>query len=150
MTNRGRQNGSGPFRVSEAAHLGLHALAVIAAGPEPVVRTREIAAQLKASAAHLAKVMVALEHAGLVTGTRGPTGGYRLNRPARQISLREIYEAVEGPMQARACLFGEPVCKASGCALSSYFGKLNRDVIRTLERTRLTDLVKEFGGKNGK
>jgi DNA-binding IscR family transcriptional regulator len=136
MTNRGHQNGSGPFRVSEAANLGLHALAVIAAGPEPVVRTREIAAQL--------------EHAGLVTGTRGPTGGYRLNRPARQISLREIYEAVEGPMQARACLFGEPVCKASGCALSSYFGKLNRDVIRTLERTRLTDLVKEFGGKNGK
>jgi Rrf2 family protein len=150
MTNKGHKNGSGPFRVSEAANLGLHALAVIAAGPEPVARTREIAVRLKASAAHLAKVMVALEHAGLVTGARGPTGGYRLNRPARQISLREVYEAVEGPMQARACLFGEPVCEASGCALSSYFGKLNRDVIRTLERTRLTDLVKEFGGKNGK
>jgi Rrf2 family protein len=150
MSNTGRQNGSGPFRVSEAANLGLHALAVIAAGPEPTCRTREIAARLKASAAHLAKVMVALEHAGLVTGTRGPAGGYRLNRPARQISLREIYEAVEGPMQARACLFGEPVCSAGGCALSGYFGKLNRDVMRTLERTRLTDLVKEFGEKNGK
>jgi Rrf2 family protein len=150
MTNNPRQGGSGPFRVSEAANLGLHALAVIAAGPDPVARTREIALRLKASAAHLAKVMVALEHAGLVTGTRGPTGGYRLNRPARQISLREIYEAVEGPMQARSCLFGEPVCEAGGCALSGYFGRLNRDVIRTLERTRLTDLVKEFGGKDGK
>jgi len=150
MPNTGHQNGSGPFRVSEAANLGLHALAVIAAGPEPIARTREIAARLKASAAHLAKVMVVLEHAGLVTGTRGPTGGYRLNRPARQISLREIYEAVEGPMQARACLFSEPVCDTAGCALSSYFGKLNRDVMRTLERTRLTDLVKEFGGRNGK
>ena len=150
MTNRPHPAGSGPFRVSEAANLGLHALAVIAAGPEPVARTREIALRLKASAAHLAKVMVALEHAGLVTGTRGPTGGYRLNRPARQISLREIYEAVEGPMQARSCLFGEPVCEAGGCALSGYFGRLNRDVIRTLERTRLTNLVKEFGDKNGK
>ncbi len=150
MTNTPRQNGSGPFRVSEAANLGLHALAVIAAAAEPMTRTREIAARLKASAAHLAKVMVALEHAGLVTGTRGPTGGYRLNRPARQISLREIYEAVEGPMQPRACLFGEPVCDAGGCALSSYFGRLNRDVIRTLGRTHLTDLVREFGGKDGK
>ena len=150
MTNKPHQSGSGPFRVSEAANLGLHALAVIAAGSEPVARTREIAARLKASAAHLAKVMVALEHAGLVTGSRGPTGGYRLNRPARQISLREIYEAVEGPMQARACLFGEPVCDAGGCVLSGYFGKLNRDVMRTLDRTRLTDLVKRFGGKNGK
>jgi Rrf2 family protein len=150
MPNTGRQNGSGPFRVSEAANLGLHALAVIAAGPEPVARTREIAARLKASASHLAKVMIVLEHAGLVTGTRGPSGGYRLNRPARQISLREIYEAVEGPMQARACLFSEPVCEAEGCALSNYFGKLNREVMRTLQRTRLTDLVKEFGGENGK
>jgi Rrf2 family protein len=150
MTNNHRSGGSGPFRVSEAANLGLHALAVIAAGPEPVARTREIAARLKASAAHLAKVMIALEHAGLVTGARGPAGGYRLNRPPRQITLRQIYEAVEGPMQARECLFGEPVCSAGGCALSDYFGKLNRDVIRTLERTRLTDLVKEFGGNNGK
>ncbi len=150
MTNRLRRIGSSPFRVSEAANLGLHALAVVAVATEPATRTREIAVRLKASAAHLAKVMVALEHAGLVSGTRGPAGGYRLTRPARQISLREIYEAVEGPMQARACLFGEPVCKASGCALSDYFGKLNRDVIRTLEHTRLTDLVREFGDKNGK
>ena len=149
MTNSHRSGGSGPFRVSEAANLGLHALAVIAAASEPVTRTREIAARLKASTAHLAKVMLALEHAGLVAGTRGPSGGYRLTRPARQITLREIYEAVEGPMQARACLFGEPVCGTKGCALSGYFGRLNRDVMRTLERTRLTDLVKEFGGRNG-
>ncbi len=125
-------------------------LAVIAAASGASARTREIAARLKASTAHLAKVMVALERAGLVTGTRGPTGGYRLNRPARQITLREIYEAVEGPMHVRTCLFGEPVCKAKGCALSSYFGRLNRDVIRTMERTHLTDLVKEFGGRNAR
>jgi Rrf2 family protein len=150
MTNTRHHTGSGPFRVSEAANLGLHALAVIAAGPEPSCRSREIAARLKASVAHLAKVMVALEHAGLVVGTRGPSGGYQLARPASRIFLKEIYEAVEGPMQARACLFGEPVCEAGGCVLSAYFGKLNRDVVRTLARTRLTDLVKEFGGKNGK
>jgi Rrf2 family protein len=150
MANTSRPNGSGPFRVSEAASLGLHALAVIAAAPEPVTRTREIAARLKASAAHLAKVMVALERAGLVVGTRGPSGGYRLTRRASRISLRQIYEAIEGPMQARACLFGEPVCEAGGCDLSDYFGKLNRDVIRTLGRTRLTDLVREFGSDNGK
>ncbi len=150
MANTRRQSGSGPFRISEAANLGLHALAVIAAGPDRACRTREIAARLQASAAHLAKVMVALEHAGLVTGTRGPAGGYRLVRPASRISLKEIYEAIEGPMQARECLFGEPVCEADGCVLSEYFGGLNRDVIRKLARTRLTGIVKEFGGKNGK
>ena len=150
MTNKTRSGGSGPFHVSEAANLAIHALAVIAARPGLLTRTREIATRLKASVAHLAKVMGALERAGLVTGTRGPAGGYRLNRPARQISLREIYEAVEGPMEARECLFGEPVCNAESCALSDYFGKLNRDVIRTLGRARLTDLVREFGGEDGK
>ncbi len=150
MTNTRHHCGSGPFRVSEAANLGLHALAVIAAGPEPTCRTREIAARLKVSLAHLAKVMVALDHAGLVMGTRGPAGGYQLARPASRISLKEIYEAIEGPMGIRSCLFGEPVCDTKGCALSGYFGRLNRDVARTLARTRLTDLVKEFGGKNGK
>ena len=150
MNNTRHHTGSGPFRVSEAANLGLHALAVIAAGPEPSHRTREIAARLKASVTHLAKVMVVLDHAGLVVGTRGPAGGYRLARPASRIFLKEIYEAIEGPMQARECLFGEPVCEAQGCVLSKYFGGLNREVIRKLARTRLTDLVKEFGGKNGK
>jgi Rrf2 family protein len=150
MTNRRRPAGSAPFRVSEAANLGLHALAVIAAGPEPTARTREIATRLEASVAHLAKVMVALEHAGLVAGTRGPAGGYRLTRPAARISLKDIYEAIEGPMAAPACLFGEPVCQSDGCMLSDYFGRLNRDVIRTMARARLTDLVREFGGKSGK
>jgi len=150
MINRGHQSGSGPFRVSEATNLGLHAMAVVAAGPAATFRTREIASRLDASAAHLAKVMGALEHAGLVAGTRGPAGGYRLARPASRITLKEIYEAIEGPLQVRACLFGEPVCDAGGCALSDYFARLNRDVARTLARTRLTDLVKEFGGKNGK
>jgi Rrf2 family protein len=93
--------------------------------------------------------MVALERAGLVVGTRGPAGGYRLSRPASRISLKDIYEAIEGQLETRACLFGEPVCEFEGCVLSDYFGRLNRDVVRTLGRTRLTELVKEFGGKNG-
>jgi Rrf2 family protein len=150
MANIHRPSNPGPFRVSEAANLALHALAVVAASPDPVTRTREIAARLKASAAHLAKVMGALERAGLVYGARGPAGGYCLARPAARITLKEIYEAVEGPLQQKVCLFGEPVCDSEGCNLSEYFGKLNREVARTLARTRLTELAKEFGADNEK
>ena len=150
MANISRPNDSGPFRVSEAANLAIHALAVIAAGPGPLTRTREIASRLHASLAHLAKVMATLERAGFVYGARGPAGGYRLARPAKSISLKQVYEAVEGPMRIRKCLFGKPVCDAGGCVLSDYFGKLNRDVAARLERARLTDLTREFGGKNGK
>ena len=150
MTNSTRPGGSGPFHVSEAANLAIHALAVIAASPDPLTRTREIAARLKASLAHLAKVMAALERAGFVYGARGPAGGYRLARPASSMSLKEVYEAVEGPMSSRSCLFGEPVCEADSCALSDYIGRLNRELARKLARLKVSDLVEEFGGDNGK
>jgi Rrf2 family iron-sulfur cluster assembly transcriptional regulator len=150
MANTPHQNVSGPIRVSEAANLAIHALAVIAAGPGPLTRTREIAARLKASLAHLAKVMATLERAGFVYGARGPAGGYRLARPASRISLKEVYEAVEGPMQTRACLFGRPVCEENGCVLSDYIGGLNRALAGKLAGVKVSDLVEGFGGKNGK
>lgn len=150
MTNQRHKNGSAPFRVSEAANLALHALTVMAVAPGEMLSTRQIATRLKASVAHLAKVMVALEHAGLVAGTRGPAGGYRLTRPAASVTLKEIYEAIEGPLSVPGCLFGKPVCQAKNCMLSDYFGGLNREVAQKLARTRLTDLVQAFGGRNGK
>jgi Rrf2 family protein len=150
MTNKTRSGGSGPIRISEAANLAIHALAVIAASPDPLTRTREIAARLKASLAHLAKVMATLERAGLVYGARGPAGGYRLARPASRISLKEVYEAVEGPIAVRSCLFGKPVCEADGCVLSDYFGRLNRELARRLAKVKVSDLVGAFGEDNGK
>jgi Rrf2 family protein len=138
------------FRVSEAANLALHASAVLAGTGNRLVRTLEIAAGLKASTAHLAKVLGALERAGLVTGTRGPSGGYRLNRPAERISLKEVYEAIEGPLAVGKCLFGVPVCNGDRCILGGFFEKVNRQVADKLSKTRLSETVVRIGVKRGK
>jgi Rrf2 family iron-sulfur cluster assembly transcriptional regulator len=137
---------SEPYSVSEAANLALHGMALLASRPDTNVRARDIARALAVSEAHLAKVMGRLERAGLVTGLRGPAGGYRLARPARQIRLSEVYEAVEGKIEARPCLFGVPVCDGSGCSLGDYFGAVNRRVADKLARTRLSDIKVSFGG----
>ena len=83
-------------RLSEATALGLHVMAIIAAQNRaiPVV---DAAKQLDASAAHLSKVMQRLAKAGFLKAKRGPSGGYTLARPATEITLLEIYEALEGP-----------------------------------------------------
>ena len=138
------------FRVSGAANLGLHAMAVLAGAGDRVVRTREIAVGLKASASHLAKVMGALERAGLVLGTRGPSGGFRLARPAERVRLKEIYEAVEGPLLAGKCLFGVPACNGERCILGGFFGRVNRQVESKLTRTRLSEIALKIGVKHGK
>jgi Rrf2 family protein len=49
---------------------------------------------------YLEQIFQRLRRAGLVAGRRGPGGGYLLARPAAEITLREVVEAVEGPLAA--------------------------------------------------
>ncbi|MEO0080907.1 MAG: Rrf2 family transcriptional regulator [candidate division WOR-3 bacterium] len=138
------------FHVSEAANLALHAMAVLAGSGDRAVRTREIADNLQVSAAHLAKVMAMLERAGLVTGTRGPCGGYRLTRPGAGVTLAEIYEAIEGPLGAGTCIFGIPICNGSRCPLGKYFSQVNRNAAAKLRKTRLSEINLTGRAKHGK
>lgn len=136
------------FKVSEASSLGLHAALLLAKANGARLRIRDIARALGASEAHLAKVMGRLEDSGLVKGTRGPAGGYALARPAREVTLRRVYEAVEGPVTAERCVFGVPVCDGRGCALGGFFRGVNRQVVDKLSRTRLSDVKIPIGVKN--
>lgn len=127
------------IRVSESSSLALHA-ALLLARNEGRLTVKAIARQLGASSAHLAKVLSRLEKAGLVRACRGPTGGYQLNRPAREITLLEVYEAVEGKPTAAHCLFTVPACDGRNCPLGGYFRGVSRAVARKLAGTRLTDV----------
>ncbi|UCG41937.1 MAG: Rrf2 family transcriptional regulator [candidate division WOR-3 bacterium] len=134
------------FKVSEAAALALHASALMAGAQGRLLRTREIARRLNASEAHLAKVLLSLQHAGLVRSMRGPSGGSQLARPADRITLRHIYEAVEGPLKVAKCMFKEPVCGRPRCALGGFLRDVNQQVVDKLRNTRLSDFVLELGG----
>lgn len=116
----------GVLRISERASLALHAVTFLATrGGEPA-RVKEVAGALSGSAAHLSKVLQALVRGGLLKGTRGPSGGYRLARPAGEITLLQVVEAVEGPLDLRACLFGTPVCGGNCCLLGGMVDGFNR------------------------
>lgn len=127
------------LKVSEAASLALHATAVMAGAHGERVTARRMASALGVSEAHLSKVLQRLTRAGLVRGTRGPRGGFRLTRPARQISLREVYEAVEGSLKVEHCLLGVSVCGQRKCPVAGLFEKLGREAIRVLGKTTLGD-----------
>jgi Rrf2 family protein len=135
------------FRASDAASLAVHAAVLLAETPDARRRTGEMAEVLKVSSAHLAKVLQRLEQASLVIGTRGPSGGYRLARPAKAISLAEIYEAVEGSLNAERCPFDVPVCNGRGCVLGGFFGALNKKAKAKLARTRLSEVHLKLGGR---
>jgi len=129
------------LRISEAASLGLHACVALAGEPDRDVPARELAADFGASEAHLAKVMQRLVKAGLVASTRGPKGGFRLARPAETVTLLDVYEAVEGPVEPLGCLLGRPACRGSVCMFGDFLRDFDTRFRGYMATTTLHQLV---------
>ena len=135
---------SGLIKISEAASMAIHALMILAGTPDKYLTTHEIAEFLKVSENHLSKVMMSLRRARLVKSVRGPGGGSSLARPCEEITLREIYEAMEGPMDSRGCLLNLPLCKGRRCKLGGFVQAAEKKFQEYLGKTRLCDLSHFF------
>jgi len=127
--------------MSEAASLGLHACVVLAEEPDRDVPAHELADDFGGSEAHLAKVMQRLVKAGLVRSTRGPKGGFRLARPADTVTLLDVYEAVEGPVEPVHCLLGRPVCRGTSCLFGDFVREFDTRFRGYLATTTLGQLA---------
>ena len=128
------------FRISEAGSIALHAMVMLSNNSERLVRIKDIAGSFSFSEAHLAKVLNRLVKSALVNATRGPSGGYKLSQPAGEITLKEIYEAIEGKLDENRCMFSIPVCDGTGCSIGEYFTKKSGEVEEIISRTTLSDI----------
>ena len=132
-------------RMSEAASLGLHAMALLAKEPGCVCSTREIAGTLNVSEAHLAKVMQRLARSGYASSVRGRRGGFALAGDGDP-TLLELYEAIEGALEQPGCLLGIPVCDGEVCILGGLLEDTGRRVRDYLAETRLSGLARVYAG----
>jgi len=133
------------LKISDAANLALHAMSVLAASNgSGQASVTKLAERLGVSEHHLAKVMQRLAKVGLVKSRRGPKGGFSLGRPADEILLMEVFEAIEGPMPTRTCLLGHKVCKGDHCLLGDLVQSVNQQVREHLTRTRLSEMRTGF------
>ena len=129
------------LRISQAASLALHTMVFLAERPGERLSTRQIAETLRSSGFHLAKVLQRLNRAGLVESVRGPQGGFKLRPGWEEITLLQVYEAVEGSLDPSPCIAGDPVCTRSQCIMGDLTRAVNRQVRAYLEGTRLRDLT---------
>ena len=129
-------------KISEAASLGLHTMALLANRGEGRSTSHEIADILGASVHHLAKVMQRLVRAGLVDSAVGPQGGFRLAKPAGRIRLLTIYEAIEGPMGEPQCLLARQICEGHDCVLGELVQRINQEIRDYLQGATLATLAK--------
>ncbi len=91
------------MKLASKTRYGLRALVALARLPwGRAVQVRQLAEQEGIPARFLEQVFQDLRRAGLVTGRRGPGGGFRLNRPADAITMADVVLALEGPVRLAA------------------------------------------------
>jgi len=127
------------IKVSEAASLALHTMVVLAKKPDGIFTTRDISSLLNASKDHLSKVLQRLEKVGFIISIRGPKGGFKLAQNKDNLTLLDIYEALEGPLIPAECLLGNPICNGRGCIMGG-LDTVNRQIREYLSQTKLSDL----------
>lgn len=139
------------LKLSDGSSLALHAMALLARHPEMRVSTTAMAKLFNASEHTLAKVMHVLVRAGFVDSVRGAGGGFSLVRDPRDITMLEIYEAIDGPLEEQHCLLGKPACNGKTCVMQGLMGKLHKELHGYFNRTRLDTLAKniEIGDERG-
>jgi Rrf2 family protein len=135
------------MKLSRACGYALRALTYLArhGGDDPVV-SRQIAEAHGLSEFFLAKALKPLVSARVLRSLRGSRGGVRLARPARDITLLEVVEAVDGPVRGDAPRVGTGGAARLDRRLQAVCDAVAEGVRRRLRKVTLADLA---AGKEG-
>ena len=92
----------------------------------------------------VAKILKTLARANVISSLRGAAGGYRLERDARDLSMAEVIEAIEGPVELTACVEGSTdSCALEGvCGMKGRWNPVNAAIKTALSQVRLADMVR--------
>jgi FeS assembly SUF system regulator len=117
-------------------------LARLAARPEQQLTAAQLAAQTRLATPTVSKVLKQLHRRGLVSSTRGLHGGYRLARPAVQITAAQILDALEGPIALIECAHQTHQCSIeSTCGVGRAWQRVNLAIRRSLQEITLLELA---------
>ncbi len=110
--------------------------------PQRLVNTKEIAEQFELPVELLAKLLQILAKNGLVASHPGPTGGYRLLRDPKKISVAEVVSLVDGPLSMLHCSNGqESSCKQfTRCTIRDPLAEIEERVRALLENISISEI----------
>jgi len=127
---------------AKAEYACLAVLALAQQGPDaPPLRIREIAEAYGIPDRYLVQILLQLKGAGLVTSTRGASGGYRLARAASRISLSEILSAIEGPDTTHRDASGSK--RSTAAVLNPVWERVRAAERAVLDRTTIAQLAEQ-------
>ena len=130
----------------ELTHRGSYAIRAVLtlarAENDEVVPARRIAKEMDIPVRFLPQVLGDLSRAGIVEARLGRAGGYRLSKPASQISLLDIIEASEGDARRQTCvLSGKPCDGDDPCDVHDMFYEAQEAILQRLDGVSVADVV---------
>ena len=135
------------MKLSTKGRYGLRALIDLALYSEnETASIASISARQHISESYLEQLIGKLRKAGLVVSVRGAGGGYKLAKPAEEISVGDILRALEGNLDPVECpgLKEESACDSSEFCVTKYvWQRINDSINRTVDEIRISDLVEE-------
>jgi Rrf2 family protein len=130
-------------RKGEYAIRGIIYLARQPAGKMALIS--EIAEAADVPQTFLAKIFQNFAKQGIVNSYRGTGGGFILGRPPSRITLRQVVEAVEGPILPNRCLIGKGACERDDhCTVHPVWRKVQEQIVQILDSVTIEDLAQKM------
>ena len=106
------------------------------------VATSSVAKEQKIPSSFLAKIIAQLSIAGLLDTLRGAHGGVRLAREPRNITLLEVVEAIDGPIQINVCVEAPGNCPLEPtCSVRRVWCDVQNELVTRLRNTNFAQLI---------
>lgn len=133
------------MKLSTRGKYGLYAMYFLAAhageGPLPL---QSISAMGGVPKQYLEQLLGNLRRAGLVSTVRGAQGGYQIAAAPERVTLRDIIDAVEGPIELSECAATEHACHKSGtCPVRWVWQRVTDSINAELEKITLSDMLSQ-------
>jgi Rrf2 family protein len=132
-----------PMRLTRAGEYALRAMRFLSSQTANRWFTiQEIANAEELPSQFLAKVMQHLTQAGLVLSACGKTGGYRLGKPATQITIGDVIVAMEGPLALNYCILCPEECRfVDDCRMHPIWEEVQNAILTVLRKYTMADVV---------
>lgn len=134
------------FRLNRLTDYGVVVLSQMSRNPKDLRTAPQISRQTGVPLPTVAKLLNALAHEHLIESHRGAAGGYTLSRPAEEISVAEVIQALEGPIALTACVEGsEDECGVEAlCPMRGNWDRVNKAIYGALSEVTLADMAAGF------
>jgi len=134
------------LKLSKKVDYGLMAISHIAycEDDQKIVNTKRIAEEYSIPVELLAKILQKMAKGGLITSLNGPKGGYVLARPPRDITVGQVVNAIEGPIELVHCYRGgETDCQQlSKCSVRKPIRRIQDSIARLLESITIEEITR--------